>query len=285
MPDFSHILLATDLDGTFFGSHASMVEKNLEAVEYFKQNGGFFIAATGRVCPNILRVIPNAGELFNAPCVTSNGAYIYDFSASTMLQTTRMNAERLKSLILEVEKFNPNIGMRISTDKGFLVDANRLNDMMLSEVNGKHFVGEVVPAENFVTEGAEWYKMVLRASHEELCEAREVLYPAYQEDFEFCSSSPTLFEMQAKGCTKATGVRFVAEWLSARRGYPITVVTIGDQENDLPMLASADISACPDNALDVVKATAKLHLCHHTEGAVAALIEYLKGEFSDEHLV
>lgn len=276
MPDFSHILLATDLDGTFFGSHTTLLQKNLDAVAYFKANGGHFTVATGRVCPNILRVIPNAGELCNAPAVTSNGAYIYDFSRSQVLHTTRMNAEKLKELVLMVEQFNPNIGMRISTDKGFLVDANRLNDMMQSEVNGRHFVGEVIPAEAWVTQGAAWYKMVLRASYEELCEMREVLYPAYQDDFEFCSSSPTLFEMQAKGCTKATGVAYVANLLEEQLGHPLTVVTVGDQENDLPMLASAHISACPDNALDVVKETAKIHLCHHTEGAIAELIAYLE---------
>ena len=276
MPDFSNILLATDLDGTFFGSHATMVERNLEAVAYFKAHGGHFIAATGRVCPNIARVIPNAGELFNAPCVTSNGAYIYDFLRGEVLRTTRMDAQKLKALVLEVEAFNPNIGMRVSTDKGFLVDANRLNDMMLSEVNSKHFVGEVIPAEAWDTQSAEWYKMVLRASFEELCQAREVLYPAYADYFEFCSSSPTLFEMQAKGCTKWGGVTYVAHLLSQKLGHPLTIVTIGDQENDLPMLAGAHISACPENALDVVKATAKLQLCHHTQGAVAELIEYLK---------
>ncbi len=276
MTDFSHILLATDLDGTFFGSHATLLEKNMKAVAYFKANGGHFITATGRVFPNILRVIPEAATLFNAPSVTSNGSYIYDFATQQVLHTTRMNAEKLKELVLMVEEFNPNIGMRISTEQGFLVDANRLVPMMESEVNSPHFVGEILPAENWVTEGAAWYKMVLRGSHEELVEVREVLYPKYSEWFEFCSSSPTLFEMQAKGCTKATGVEFVAELLAKRLGHPMTIVTIGDQENDLPMLAHAHISACPENALDSVKAVAKLHLCHHTEGAVAELIAYLE---------
>jgi hydroxymethylpyrimidine pyrophosphatase-like HAD family hydrolase len=136
-------------------------------------------------------------------------------------------------------------------------------------------VGEVWPAETWETTDARWYKTVFRGTYEELCEVREKVCPRYDEFFEFCASSPTLFEMQAKDCTKATGVAFVKRLMEERLGRPLTVVAIGDQENDLPMLAAAHLSACPDNSLDVVKATAKLHLCHHGEGAVAELIEYL----------
>ncbi len=275
MADFSHILLATDLDGTFFGRGATLLEKNLEAVAYFKQNGGHFMAATGRVFTNLLCVIPHAEELFNTPSVTSNGAYIYDFQVKRALDATLMNAEALKALVLETQDFNPNIAMRVSTDEGFLVNANRINEMMQREMESPAFVGCTMPAEAWDTANALWYKTVFRGTYPELCEVREKVCPRYSEYFEFCASSPTLFEMQAKGCTKATGVAFVARLMEERLGHPLTVVTVGDQENDLPMLDAAHLSACPENALDVVKATAKLHLCHHGEGAIAELIEYL----------
>lgn len=275
MPDFSHILLATDLDGTFFGKHATLLDKNIEAAEYFKANGGHFIAATGRVFPNVLLVAPDAPKLFNAPSVTSNGAYIYDFSTGETLHKTPMDAKALKALMLEVQDFNPNIAMRVSTDKGFLVNANRINSMMQKEIESPAFVGDVIPLEDWITDGAEWYKTVLRGDHEELCRVKEALYPAYDDYFEFCASSLTLFEMEAKGCTKATGVRFVADRMEAQLGHPLTIVAMGDQENDIPMLSAAHLSACPENALDTVKAVSKLHLCHHAEGAFCELVAYL----------
>ena len=74
-----------------------------------------------------------------------------------------------------------------------------------------------------------------------------------------------------------TGRTSVPEVIAAARtGHPITTVTVGDQENDIPMLRSADISACPENALDSVKAVAKWQLCHHAEGCVAELIGRLE---------
>lgn len=276
MPDFSRFLLASDLDGTFFGPHATLLEKNLKAVDYFKAHGGHFTAATGRVLPNISRVIPNCGELFNAPAITSNGAYIYDFATETVTHRTELNAPALKALILKVEEANPNIGMRVSTDKGFLVNESRLTPIMQKEISSPSFVGEIRPAKDWDAANARWYKAVLRGTYEELCAIRDELYPAWADQFEFCSSSPTLFEMEAKGCTKATGVAFVADLLEKQCGHPIVTVTVGDQENDLPMIREADISACPDNALDSVKAAAKWRLCHHAEGCVADLIERLE---------
>ncbi len=276
MPDFSRFLLASDLDGTFFGPHATLLERNLKAVDYFKAHGGHFTTATGRVVPNISRVISNCGELFNAPAITSNGAYIYDYTNETVIHKTELNAPALKELILKVEEANPNIGMRVSTDTGFLVNASRITPMIEREISSPHFVGELCPAKDWDTANAHWYKVVLRGSYEELCVIRDELYPTWGALFEFCSSSPTLFEMEAKGCTKATGVAYVADLLEKQLGHPITTVTVGDQENDLPMLREADISACPENALDSVKAAAKWRLCHHAEGCVADLIGRLE---------
>ena len=52
----------------------------------------------------------------------------------------------------------------------------------------------------------------------------------------------------------------------------LMTVAVGDQENDLPMLLAADIAACPDNAVEAVKAVCSLRLCHHDEGCIADLI-------------
>ena len=275
MPDFSNILLATDLDGTFFDGQSKPHPRNLEAAAYFKAHGGHLIASTGRVFPNLLRVIPNAAEVFNAPSVTSNGAYIYDFATGEVLDKTPMNAEMTKRLVLEVQAFNPNVGMRVSDDGGFLVNANCINEKMQKEIASPFFVGKIIPVEDWDTAHASWYKMVLRGSHEELCEIRDALYPAYAEYFEFCASAPTLFEMQAKGCTKAGGGRLIARMMEKKLGHSLKIVTVGDQENDIPMLADADLSACPENAVDSVKSVADLTLCHHHEGVVADLIAYL----------
>ena len=42
MGKFDNIAILTDLDRTFLGDGGIMVERNVEAIEYFKSEGGLF---------------------------------------------------------------------------------------------------------------------------------------------------------------------------------------------------------------------------------------------------
>lgn len=278
MNDLSRYLIVTDLDGTFFGKGARLVERNLQAIERFKAAGGHITAGTGRVPTNIRTAIPFCGKLFNAPAITANGAFIYDLTADECLLGTPMDPERVLEAARLVESLNPNVGMRVSTGRYFLVNRDRLNDAILRDIGGDPdaYAGEVLPLSAWRTEGAMWYKMVFRGEYEDLCAIRPIVEETFGDAFEYSASSPRFLELQRRGCTKATGLRFVADRLAASLGHPVVTVAVGDQENDLPMLRAADIAACPDNAADSVKSVCTLHLCHHDEGCIADLIEALE---------
>ena len=279
MEDFSRYLIVTDLDGTFFGKGARLVERNLAAMERFKAGGGHITAGTGRIPTNIRKDIPACGELFNAPAVTANGAFIYDLTADTLLHSTPMDAEAVLAAARLVESLNPRVGMRVSTGKSFLVNRDRLNDAILRDIGGDPdtYEGEVLPLALWRTQGALWYKMVFRGEPEDLLSIRPAVESAFGNTFEYSVSSPRFFELQKKGCTKATGLSRVTRYLAGKLGHPVDTVAVGDQENDLPMLMAADIAACPTNAVDAVKAVCDLCLCHHDEGCIADLIEHLAG--------
>jgi hydroxymethylpyrimidine pyrophosphatase-like HAD family hydrolase len=274
MIDFSHYLIVTDLDGTFFGKGARLVEHNLAAMETFKAGGGHITAGTGRIPTNIRKGIPTCGELFNAPAITANGAFIYDLTHDVCLQATPMDPTATLAAARLVESLNPKVGMRVSTGKSFLVNRDRLNPAILRDIGGDPdtYAGDVLPLAQWETVDAQWYKMVFRGEFEDLLSVRPAVEAAFGDTFEYSVSSPHFFELQRKGCTKATGLRFVADSLAESLGHPVTTVAVGDQENDLPMLLAADIAACPENAVDSVKAVCSLHLCHHDEGCIADLI-------------
>ena len=280
MADMSQYLIVTDLDGTFFGKGARLVERNLAAIERFKAGGGHITAGTGRIPTNIRKGIPNCGELFNAPAITANGAFIYDLTADVCLKSTPMDPEATLAAARLVESLNPKVGMRVSTGKSFLVNRDRLNPAILRDIGGNPdtYAGDVLPLSAWQTEGAAWYKMVFRGEYEDLISIRPAVEAAFEDTFEYSVSSPHFFELQRKGSTKATGLRFVAERLSEALGHPVTTVAVGDQENDLPMLLAADMAACPDNAVEAVKAVCDLRLCHHDEGCIADLIGRLETE-------
>ena len=278
--DYSHYLIITDLDGTFFGKGARLVERNLTAMETFKAGGGHITAGTGRIPTNIRKGIPHCGELFNAPAITANGAFIYDLTRDECLLATPMDPEATLAAARLVESLNPRVGMRVSTGKSFLVNRDRLNPAILRDIGGDPdtYAGDVLPLSLWETVDARWYKMVFRGEAEDLLSVRPAVEATFGDTFEYSVSSPHFFELQRKGCTKATGLRFVAEYLAEKLGHPVTTVAVGDQENDLPMLLAADIAACPANAVDTVKAVCSLHLCHHDEGCIGDLIERLHGK-------
>ena len=273
MTDLSRYLIVTDLDGTFFGRGARLVEENLTAMAAFKAAGGHITAGTGRIPANIRKDIPLCGALFNAPAVTANGAFIYDLTADVCLHSTPMDAEATLEAAKLVEALNPRVGMRVSTGRSFLVNRDRINDAILRDIGDPDaYEGDVLPLSEWKTEGATWYKMVFRGEPEELLSIRPAVEAAFGDTFEYSVSSPRFFELQRKGCTKATGLRYVADRFAEELGHPVITVAVGDQENDLPMLMAADLAACPQNAVDSVKAVCSLHLCHHDEGCIADLI-------------
>ena len=55
---FEGILITTDLDGTLLNDEHIIPKENLDAIEYFKENGGYFTFITGR--PTVI-----IGDLYN----------------------------------------------------------------------------------------------------------------------------------------------------------------------------------------------------------------------------
>ncbi len=308
MPDFSHILIVTDLDATFFSHPSRLSPRNIEAIEYFTAHGGYFTAATGRIPPNIRKAIPHCDTLFNAPAIAANGAFIYDLAADRLLHGEPMNAAMAREAALLVQSATDRVGMRVSLENGILVNGNRLVPSILRDLgvipdavtvpgkdayvtsDGRAVSGladpaavhpradahaTILPAEDWDTVAEPWYKMVFRGEPEDLLAIRPLVEARFGDVFESNTSSPRFYELQNKGCTKASGLAYLSELLARRDGHPIRTVAVGDQENDLPMLRSADLSACPANAMEEVRALADLALCHCDEGCIGDLVERL----------
>ncbi len=308
MPDFSHMLMVTDLDATFFSHPSRLSQRNIEAVEYFKAHGGHFTAATGRIPPNIRKAIPNCETLFNAPAITANGSYIYDFSSEKRVHGVPMDAEIAKEVALFVQSLTTRVGVRISTESGNLVNANRVVPALLRDMgiipgstvapgnsayvtaSGETVEGLADPAtlhpapetyctlraaEDWDPHAESWYKMVFRGEPEDLLAIRPVVEATFGNAFEYNTSSPRFYELQAKGCTKASGLAYVAGLLGEADGHVYRTIAVGDQENDLPMLRAADISACPSNAMEEVQSLCMFRLCHCDEGCIGDLVERL----------
>ncbi len=274
MADLRHVLMVTDLDATFFSHPARLSPRNIEAIRAFQAQGGHFTAATGRIPPNIIRAIPHCADLFNAPAITANGAYIYDLSARQCIRGVPMDPIRVKEVAAFVEQLNPRVGMRVSLGQSMRVNSDRMVPAIQRDVGDPTiYNGVLAPLSEWPDEGEDWYKLVFRGEFEELCAIRPAVEERFGAWFEMNASSPRFFELQAKGCNKGAALRYLADRMAAEFGHPILTVAVGDEENDLPMLRVADLAGCPENARDSVKALAPYHLCHCDDGCIADMME------------
>lgn len=275
---FDGIIIVSDMDGTFLGKGARVIPENIEAIEYFKENGGRFTFATGRTHHNIRSSLGDVNKVANCPAITVNGACIYDFSKNTPVLECRMDIEKVISLVSYCREKLGDVALRCSTDYGFMTD--KATGLVKKEFENFVAARCCTVAEKDITDWRDEiiHKTVFRDEADRLQRVREVLEPLFSEYFTFVTSSPRFLELNAKGCSKAVGVDFL------RRNYSTSeraakIIAVGDYENDIEMLKAADVAACPENAMDSVKSISHIKLCHHDKGAIANLIGILDNQF------
>jgi hydroxymethylpyrimidine pyrophosphatase-like HAD family hydrolase len=278
MADLSNILIVTDLDGTFFGKHGAPIERNLEAVERLKAQGGHFTIATGRTNLNLKHKWQDAADIVNAPVVGCNGAMLCNLKTDKMIDGRLMERGHVMELIDFMVCEYPDLGARISVEEGFLSSPGQRG--RCPEVDRD--LTKVAPAKVFTLPEdewisiADWYKVVVRGSIERTDEFRRAAEEKWPSRFETSKSGAAYLEFQAPGTTKATMLPALREYVEKKVGKPVKIYACGDYENDLTMLKAADVAVCPTNALDCVKKVSDLCLCHHTEGLIANLIELIE---------
>ncbi len=269
---FDGKIIVSDIDGTFLGNREG-VERNIAAIKYFQQNGGKFTFATGRIHFNISTILENyGGNICNAPAICANGACIYDFEKKNVIREVVIDPMLAIEVFKYVHKITPDVGIRCSTDYGFLTD--KPIGLVAPEFKNapKGYLTVAKPFEEWTNDVI--YKVVCRV-YPEVCDIiRKNVELSFGDQFEYSTSSTDFYELNYRGCTKAEGIAFLRE-LYSKEGKEAYIYAIGDYENDMQMLGAADFAACPENALDAVKAICDKTFGVCRDGAVADLIEYI----------
>ncbi len=278
MPDFSNILILTDLDGTFFGKGGVPAQGNVEAVERFKSHGGHFAIATGRTNVNLKQKWSGAAELVNAPIIGCNGAMLCDLANDRMLASRLMDRDHIMELIELMEREYTDLGARLSVDVGFLTSPEMTARCPQLDKDIKGMPDHTIlklPLGEWKSE-PNWYKVVVRGSVERVDQFRAHAESLWPDRFETSKSGAAFLEFQSPGTTKATMLPYMRDYFEKKTGKPVKIYACGDYENDLTMLEEADVAVCPENAIDSVKAVADLCLCHHMDGLIRNLIELIE---------
>ncbi|GHV10738.1 putative phosphatase [Clostridia bacterium] len=270
---FNNTLLVSDFDGTFYADSAEAWQKNIDAVEEFKAEGGIFTFATGRDYYSLISVCPDAETIVNAPIIVANGARLYDVKTQKHVIDFPLDTSRLVSILKQVQKSYPDVGIRFSCDRGMVVP--ELNELIKLDL-GAAFIEQYPVYEVPFDEIAEdIYKCVIFYHEDKIDKIRKICDELNSDgEIFFVKSYARGLEAMDKRGTKGTMARTLRSYLMMESA---TLFAIGDYENDLDLVAQADYGAAPANAQQIVKNAAKINTVHYKNGAVADLISTIKG--------
>lgn len=272
MKKFEKIVIASDLDGTFFDNTSKPHRRNIEAVKYFTENGGHFTIATGRVPLQTLPAFPDVGDLTNMAAVTCNGACIYDFRVGEILKIYTVPFEDVKALADIIHTDHPEAAIRCGAEEyGFLCTPR---DFENSYVHRDYLHNASM--KKAVSEIEEWrdqsiFKIVVRAEEALATGILEDVRKRLGDRLSVTQSGKTILDVQKRGRDKGIALRELTDSLG--EGYRL--YTCGDYLNDLEMHAAADVSVCPSNAHPDVLKVCDMVLGTNDDGLIADLVEYL----------
>ena len=274
MGKFSGMLFTSDFDHTISDHTGAIPPANIEAIQYFIEEGGRFCLNTGRSIPAArtrAMLIP-----CNAPCLLYNGAACYDFRDDSLLFFHPLSGEASKLLPL---LRSPEIGIEIQgLEAHYSSVPIPSREPMLRQAGMETVITDRPPLP--------WMKIILCGLQGSVLEGHNTISQEEQEHFRqlenrvrsLCGeeyyvtrSMSRILEIGNPHCTKATGAKNLAEFLGCH-----TLICAGDAPNDTPMLTVGKYNFCPTDAHpDILSLPGIIPTVSAKEGAIAAAISYL----------
>ena len=272
MPDFSDVLLTVDYDRTLTAPDSTIPARNIEAIEYFMENGGAFTVNTGRSVPmyrSIWDKVP-----VNAPLLLYNGSAACNHDTGELSLCRPFDMD-LWETVRELLDMFPNLNVEVQgRDAHYNFIPNPRWDAFNVHNGCPHATAkwgqDLGPFLKFTLYGEFYDNTVARlfdATPEELAEmnaAEELLRRRWGDSIEIFRSATRLIDVHAKGVSKAAAARN----LKAHLGRKL-LVCVGDASNDISMLDAADYAFCP---ADAIIADRYENVCKCADGAVADVI-------------
>ena len=268
---FEGVLICTDLDGTLLKNDKTISDENINAIEFFKQEGGIFTFITGRMpfyISNIYNIIKP-----NAPFGCINGGGLYDFPTQKYIWKGVM-ADGVMELVKLIDESFPDVGIQVNTfERSYFCKENEAIKNLRKITNAENFVCHYLDVKEPIA------KIIFGSyNYEEIIKIQETLcsHPL-AEKFDFIRSERTLYEILPKGIGKGTSIKKLTEHLKLDINKTIA---IGDYDNDISMFNAAKVSIAVSNAAPNALKAAEFVTVSNEENAIAKVIYDLeKGKY------
>lgn len=268
---FDGCVFACDIDGTLM-SNGYINPRNVEKIEYFMSEGGFFSISTGRSVGAISSVTNTLKRI--SPSIVFNGCMIYDYGQNKPLYEVCV-PESDKFIVKKILDSGYNFGVEIHSGHNvYTLNQTKETDDHQSYESLKTVLCNFEEVVNL-----NWNKILFALNSEEDYEIINDLVANYKLKSKFLKTCAEVygrtrfyFEQVPLGVSKASALDELCKLLKIKKNG---VFAMGDYFNDIEMLEKADISAVPSNSPDELKAVADFVAGSCEDGAVADFIDYL----------
>lgn len=264
-------LIAIDMDGTLLNSKNTISLRTKEAIERASDLGVKIVLATGR----LLRSAINYSDILGLekPIIASNGAVIIDENRNKVYES---------SLDMNIVDQIMNIGEKNKIYYHFYDEDSFYANIYVDEVMKFYNTEDNISEENKVNfnifedrqeiidnKDLNIYKFLfLDEDRYKLNLLRKELTDI--EEINVCSSWNNNIEVMGKEVSKGRSLEKLCDDLNISSEE---VISIGDNENDIPMLNYAGMGVAMGNAEKEVKDIADIITLNNDEDGVAEIIE------------
>lgn len=287
-------MIASDMDGTLLNAQMEISLENQAAIQYATEQGIQFVIATGRGITEALPPLQAAN--ISCPMITGNGAQVFDQHGQLLFSypidpddavsiIDKLNEEQLYfELATNQGVFSNNRTQRISM-------ATSMIGMTLPHLTHKMALSMAVAVlDEFQIHYIDSYDQLLRQPDIDILKifvfseyGFSRLLPIQQKLNEHYTLSITAsgtnnLEINAPQATKGNAVLNLAKHLNIQESH---IMTLGDNINDLSMLALDGVTVAMENGSEQAKATAK-YMTHSNldHGVAYAIYQVINGQWT-----
>lgn len=261
-------LYISDLDGTLLNNEMALSEETIKILNELMLEGLSFSFATARSMDSVEKIIKPLN--LNLPFIIFNGVAVYDPIGKKYLRKNTLKSPIVKAILKDVEKLNPFVFVLDENDDNQIYYKKFVNEGQFNFANSPLNKGEKRFKTVFSYDSLnfdEYLSIACIDKKDNLMEFFDkyknnenleihLTEDVYQKEFYW-------LEFAKKGSTKKDALLFLKNHLNAK-----SLVTFGDNLNDISMFTVADQCYAVDNAHEDLKKIATSIIGKNTENSV-----------------
>lgn len=261
-------LVVSDIDGTLVDRTEQLCEPAFTLVKQLRERNILFTLASGRV-QGMVEEYARALDV-SVPYVAANGAAL--ILGGKAIRRLTFPLAPLKDVIARCDQaglaiiYSPDGYEKVHRETKFILEQQR-------DFDRYHNIQPLTA--DFIEHGRLEKLCLMDDDRTGVIEEIEAMCQSLPQEFAYTRYGLRAIEIVRRGCTKASGVSALADYLHLSMDE---ILCIGDDENDLEMLAEAGIGATVNNALPKVKALADyVAEGNHAAGVYEAVLHCAMG--------